>query len=283
MPDQGRSCFACCPPIRPARYEHLPYKGILQRILRENTRAFRAGRRGGLITGFSCWALGYLDGKYQRIGCLLHPAQNKGRDLRDETGYGEKCRRGICPEARVFSGLSIPARRFWASLVKDLDSFAYSSRSRNPLFRLMGWGEAVLAQVAKDAGNIPLSLERLLEAYPFFRTELHPRAVAYLVTRIVEIKGPGCLRQRGWDQEVKDFVDTLARALQKRLPPGEEGQAVHRLGLDPLFQDFLRLRLQKKRLGMADALGLRQELDRAIEGFALAGKAAPTGTIPTEG
>jgi len=78
-PDREKSCFACCPPIRPAGYEHILYEAIVKRMLRENTKAFARGETGPApITGFSCWALGYLDPEYRRVGCLLHPLQNAG-------------------------------------------------------------------------------------------------------------------------------------------------------------------------------------------------------------
>ncbi|MBL7211240.1 MAG: hypothetical protein ISS61_02540 [Desulfobacteraceae bacterium] len=55
LPDTEKNCFACCPPIRPAGYEHLQHTGIVKRMLRENTRAF-AGKGAAIspITGFSC-------------------------------------------------------------------------------------------------------------------------------------------------------------------------------------------------------------------------------------
>ena len=91
FPNQEKTCFACCPPIRPADYEHLEYKNIIERILRENTEGFRNRDEGIVqITGFSCWALGYIDGNHRLVGCLLHPAQNKGVDLRHRVGYEKK-------------------------------------------------------------------------------------------------------------------------------------------------------------------------------------------------
>ncbi|MFH1092129.1 MAG: hypothetical protein V1742_11235, partial [Pseudomonadota bacterium] len=60
------------------------------------------------------------------IGCLLHPAQNKGADLRDLTGYGEKCRRELCREALTLSGLSRVLADFTLKLADGLDSFQYS-------------------------------------------------------------------------------------------------------------------------------------------------------------
>ena len=91
VPDAQRSCFACCPPIRPAGYEHIQYRNMVMRMLRENTKGFAAGGGGrSPITGFSCWALGYLDENFRQVGCLLHPAMNNGKDLRYRVGFGEK-------------------------------------------------------------------------------------------------------------------------------------------------------------------------------------------------
>jgi len=106
---------------------------MVKRVLRENTEAFQTAEREAIpITGFSCWALGYIDRSYKRVGCLLHPAQNGGVDLRHRINYGDKCRRELCPEAGVFSELSAETQRFWLGLADDLESFSYSSRRMNP-------------------------------------------------------------------------------------------------------------------------------------------------------
>ena len=61
-PDDQKTCFACCPPIRPAAYEHIEFKNMIKRVLRENTASIdRQGRTVIPIRGYSCWALGYLD------------------------------------------------------------------------------------------------------------------------------------------------------------------------------------------------------------------------------
>jgi molybdopterin-guanine dinucleotide biosynthesis protein A len=40
-PDGDKTCFACCPPIRPAGYEHVDHRAAVARMLRENTLSFR--------------------------------------------------------------------------------------------------------------------------------------------------------------------------------------------------------------------------------------------------
>jgi hypothetical protein len=111
----GKNLFRLLPPIRPVGYEHIRHKNIIERMLRENTLAFNKEDRGlSPITGFSCWALGYLDEEYRRIGCLLHPFQNDGVDLRYRVDYGSKCCRESCPESKTFSDLDPCAKEFLA-------------------------------------------------------------------------------------------------------------------------------------------------------------------------
>lgn len=47
---------------------------------------------------YNCEFLGFLDPGRKRVGCLLHPAVNDGRDLRDLCFYGrELCSSHLCP------------------------------------------------------------------------------------------------------------------------------------------------------------------------------------------
>src|SRR4030042_784895 len=181
-PDEEKSCFACCPPIRPPGYEHLQYTNEIKRVLRENTASLRRKERSlSPITGFSCWALAYLDGGFKRIGCLLYPSQNDGEDLRYRVDFGDKCARESCVEARTFTHLSPEAKGFWLRLSERLDSFSYSSRTLNPLFHILGWGDVLLILVAMaEKGRTPDG-DSILKTYPFFETTLSPRANAYLV------------------------------------------------------------------------------------------------------
>jgi len=202
FPGTGRSCFACCPPIRPAGYDHLDHRPMIRRMLRENTAAF--GEKGtgfSPITGFSCWALGYLDPEYRLVGCLLHPARNGGMDLRFRVGYGEKCSREICPEAKRFGDLREVERGFWSRLANGLDAFEYSSRKTNPLFRILGWGPLLLGAVAGAENGRMYTRESFFRAYPFFSTRMAGRSAAYPAERVVAAIGPSVLKGTSFPED----------------------------------------------------------------------------------
>jgi len=163
-PDEKKSCFACCPPIRPAGYEHLQYPNEVKRVLRENTTSLRREDKSvSPIRGFSCWGLGYLDDSFKRIGCLLHPSQNDGNDLRYRVDFGDKCARESCVEARIFAHLAPAAKVFWLRLSEGLDSFSYSSRTVNPLFHILVWGDSLLNLVPMAENQRDLHIYSILQ------------------------------------------------------------------------------------------------------------------------
>lgn len=267
-PDDEKTCFACCPPIRPADYEHQQYRNIIRRILRENTRQFdNKDDRVVPITGFSCWALGYLDKGYKRIGCLLHPSRNAGLDLRHRVDYGEKCRRETCPEAKVFSRLKIEAQTFWLQLADGLDSFAYSSPSLNPLFDLMGWGEDLLGLVAAKEKGKPYTVASFFEAYPFFKTHLRPRANAYLLDRLTKRGNVARLKRQGFREAFEHLSAQLSTRLSHETGHAADGLPVHQLDLDPRFCDFLRLSLHRTKLQIEEAVRLKRIVDQQTDHF----------------
>jgi len=268
-PDVDRTCFACCPPIRPAGYEHLQHRNILRREFRENTVSFNKDVMTIVpITGFSCWALGYLDKTYKRIGCLLHPSQNGGTDLRFRVGYDEKCRRESCPESLAFSMLkNDDARRFWLGLTDGLDSFAYSSRTKNPLFALMGWGTHLLNLVPSVEGYKNYEKEAFLEEYPFFQPAGTPKGHAYLVKRLIDEDNVQFLKMRTFSQEFLLFSRSLSLMLLRALRSAFREESVHRLPLDRDFLDFLRLCAGISKIGMEDALRLKTMADEELDKF----------------
>jgi hypothetical protein len=194
-------------------------------MLRENTEAFNAHAEDKIpITGFSCWALGYLDKNHALIGCLLHPAQNGGVDLRYRTDYGEKCGREFCPEAKVFSGLAIEAKKFWLHLADGLDSFSYSSRGHNPLFRMINWGGHLLSLLASNENHRAFGKESFYKSYPFFSTNLTPRANAYLIKWLVDREGTHILESHTFKSRFEVFSTHISKMLCQATPQNHPPQ-----------------------------------------------------------
>lgn len=267
-PDHHTSCFACCPPIRPAGYEHRDFQPIIQRILRENTAAFERMRtERHPIIGYSCWALGYPDEEYRLIGCLLHPARHRGEDLRYLVDYGDKCRRESCPEAKTFSRLTGDEQRFWLTLTAGLDPFAYSSRVCNPLFSILGWGDRVLGLIANHEGDRTYSRENFFEAYPFFSTTLEPKSHAYLLSRLMREEEVPLLKNLTFRMVFEDLCEEIKEVLHKEQKASIDDPYVHHLGLGLEFAHLLRGLGDILKLPVERACRLKTLVDDALDTF----------------
>lgn len=268
FPDNEKTCFACCPPIRQPDYEHIQHRKIVERMLRENTEAFRPGEEEVIpITGFSCWALGYLDNEHKQIGCLLHPARNGEKDLRYLVDYGEKCGRETCQEAKIYSILSVDEKDFWISLADGLDSFSYSSRKTNPLFNLLGWGKDLLGKVSKNEKHMKLDRETFFSNYPFFTTIFSPKAHSYIISNIVTQSGVEILKSESMRNEFENFTISFLKKIRSSGAFDPEAPYVHRLNLDWTFLDFLRLSVGISRIGPREAEAIKKKTDSAIRKF----------------
>jgi len=272
FPDGEKSCFSCCPPIRPAGYEHIQHKNIIRRILRENSEALKKHAENIIpIAGFSCWALGYTDRNHRLIGCLLHPAQNGGVDLRYRTDYGEKCERELCPEAKVFSGLALEEKKFWLHLATGLDSFSYSSRKLNPLFEMMNWGGHLLRLLASKEEYEVFTKESFFRSYPFFSTHIPPKPNVYLIEWLLNSEGTHILKSHAFKSQFEIFSGRISKELcqtaQQCNPPQPPGLHTHLLDLDRDFLDLLRLSARITRTTKEDALALKKLVDRELEEF----------------
>ncbi len=266
FPDRQKSCFACCPPIRPAGYEHLQHKNINKRILRENTAAFVSEERTIVpITGFSCWALGYVDENYRLVGCLLHPSQNDGLDLRYRVNYATKCQRESCREAQTFSELALSVKRFWLHLADGLDSFSYSSQTTNFLFRMIDWGTHLLNVISVIRSNRIYTTKSFLTVFPFFSTSLSPRAHAYLLNRLIKAENVHLLKSSLFRAEFEHLAASLAGEIAQNQVLQPDGTPVHRLSLDRDFLDYLRLSLDVRRMNEQEAMITKEEVDERIE------------------
>jgi hypothetical protein len=119
QPDALKSCGACC-----GLYNYVDSsREALTERLRGRTRLFRKTVRSPEdLPQFSeavkaredgskryevihcCEYVGFLDEGERRVGCLLHPMQNAGRDMRDVSFYGrELCDGHFCPSYSYIS------------------------------------------------------------------------------------------------------------------------------------------------------------------------------------
>ncbi|MEW5723489.1 MAG: hypothetical protein AB1896_10305 [Thermodesulfobacteriota bacterium] len=261
-PDDEKGCFRCCPPIRPAGYDHLDHRAFLSREFRDNARRLPDNLASPrTITGFSCWGLGFLDGGPGLVGCLLHPARCQGRDLRDLTGYGDKCRRELCPEAEVLARMPPDTAGFVLNLACGLDSFEYSSPGANPVFRLLRWGPKVIGNLAAlEPGG--LSREEYRRRWPLLASRLDPARDGYPVELLLErmtlreLAAPGFLA--GYEAALARFT---AENQPPAPPPNDRRPFVHQLGLPPSLTRFLRTALGRPRATRPEAEELRRKLE----------------------
>lgn len=223
MPAPNLSCFACCPPIRPAGYEHLADRGSWRRMFSENRASFMAGHLPDHVQiGFSCPGLGFLDAAGSQVGCLLHPARNQGRDLREPTGYRDKCDRESCPQSRAYAAMPADARAALMALCAGMDPFTFSSRARNPVMRLLAFGP----EVANAAAIISLYNIDALAAWAWL-PEADP-AHGWLLARLLEKRGPDLLTEPHLAELLRNTASDIAKRLGPS-PPLEQGQLLFEL------------------------------------------------------
>lgn len=221
-PGGGLSCFACCPPIRPAGYDHADHRPSLRRLFSEARQDYLAGRPARPMQGFVCPGLGFLDSQGRQVGCLFHPARHGGMDLRLATGYQPKCARESCPPARAFALLPTTARQALVELAAGLDAFAFGSPRHNPLMRLLALGPVV----AGAALGLPLDGREELDSWPWL--EATPPAWGWLLGCLLGREGPGLLRLAGLADQLAQVAEALARQLGPA-PPLAQGQPLGQL------------------------------------------------------
>ncbi len=105
QPDEKKSCAACCGIYNFRRNERTSVgerlrrnttavSGVLSgedRVIlahRDRWREKDNGPEKLFVTIFNCEFVGFLDAACRRVGCLLHPTQHHGRDLREHSFYG---------------------------------------------------------------------------------------------------------------------------------------------------------------------------------------------------
>lgn len=119
QPGEGKSCGACCGLYNYADSREAALKSRLQRrtcLFRDTVRGRedlpvytdRIRETEDLEKRFEviycCEYLGFIDSEERKVGCLLHPCQNGGQDLRDVSFYGkELCDGHFCPSYHYLS------------------------------------------------------------------------------------------------------------------------------------------------------------------------------------
>jgi hypothetical protein len=131
-PDDLKSCGACC-----GLYNWVDHsRQRVSRLMHERTDTFISGiRRGRSIKDvkalllsvdtpdklfgpiYNCPFIGFVDSVRRRVGCMIHPVNNDGRELRNISLYGaEICNGHECPS---FSYLSEAEKRGVAAVIDD--------------------------------------------------------------------------------------------------------------------------------------------------------------------
>jgi len=113
QPDERKSCGACCGLYnyvdssrsslklrlrsRTKRFHQIVTNpGDVERYAKETLTEEDFSKRYEVI--YCCEYLGFLDKEEKKVGCLLHPMQNAGLDLRDCSFYGQElCAGHLCP------------------------------------------------------------------------------------------------------------------------------------------------------------------------------------------
>jgi len=112
QPDPSKSCGACCGLYNWEDHSRAALTPVLEK---RRDLFFSLGRDPGVFQKaydqeifppnpklleeiHNCEFLGFLDRERKRVGCLLHPSVNEGRDLRDYCFYGKEiCAGHFCP------------------------------------------------------------------------------------------------------------------------------------------------------------------------------------------
>jgi hypothetical protein len=167
----------------------------------------------------------------------------------------------------VFLELGSTERQFWLQLSEDLDSFSYSSRAHNPLFKVMGWGAGLLKLVARHEKGRGMTRETFFRSYPIFSNQAIPRSNAYLISRLVTEDNVHMLKTESFCAGFEAFSTRLSDQLKRVLPTENEAPYTHLLEFDKGFLDYLRLSIGLTRMNREEAVGLKDLVDDALREF----------------
>ena len=131
QPDPSKSCGACCGLYNWEDHSRKVLMPLLERrshlfsSLDRDPQIFRKAYAHEMFPSnpklleeiYNCEFLGFLDGEKKRVGCLLHPSVNGGRDQRDYCFYGKEiCSGHFCPS---HTHLTRPEQRSVLAALED--------------------------------------------------------------------------------------------------------------------------------------------------------------------
>ena len=137
QPDSAKSCGACCGLYNYRGSSRTSLEGRLKRRTErfrslgrytpETLEAFGNRVRSEepqakrLETIYNCEFLGFVDSGCRRVGCLLHPCQHGGRDLRSCSFYGAE----LCDGHLCLSHQKLTREEKWAVILSLDDWYLY--------------------------------------------------------------------------------------------------------------------------------------------------------------
>jgi hypothetical protein len=187
--------------------------------------------------------------------------------MRHRIDYGDKCRRETCPEEKAFSRLKAKDQKLWLHLADNLDSFSYSSRKINPLFRMMGWGGNILRLIADEEESRVMNRESFFSDYRFFTTNLPSRGVAYLINRLTGTRRVDLLKCDLFRIKFERYAREISEQLRAEYGAVDNGVYAHLLYMEPEFSDFLRISAGIRMLRPEDAFELKNRVDADLDRF----------------
>ena len=132
---------------------------------------------------------------------------------------------------------------------------------------MMGWGKDLLEQIAMTEVGIIYSWKSFLKSYPFFLTNLLPKANAYLLSRLITGRTLHILKAPHFRSAFEKFSGRIAGPLGRKLSGSPPAPHVHLLDFEQDFLDFLRLSAHIHKAVAEDVSRLKEITDEQLQKF----------------
>lgn len=182
------------------------------------------------------------------------------------TGYGAKCARELCYEARQFSLLLEDTKIFWRELARGLGSFYFSSPCSNPLFYLMRWGPFILEAFKSFADRQSWSVTEVVWHFPFLiNGYLEPRAWRLPVEIAIRVAVRQIeLENIYWDGFFSTVIKRWSEVVCNVAKLSQNGPYVHSLAVKDSLKDFVRFFLGISRMDLFQVLKVEEILRKVV-------------------